>query len=106
MNQEELRKYIRKKLKAGYPAGELENELLARGISKEAIRDTMNNPKYQWDVSSTRKNMLAINGACLLFVALSMVVSGMNPVISGVTGLIAISVMLAAIFRQKTKNGT
>lgn len=60
MNPEELEKYVRKKLRRGYPAGELENELLSKGFNKEAIHNAMNNPKHQWDISSTRKNMLAI----------------------------------------------
>ena len=102
MNSEELRKYIRKKLRAGYPAGELENELLSKGFEKDIIRDAMNNPKHKWDVSSTRKNMLAINGACLLFVTLSVAVTGLDPVISGIAGLIAVAVMLIALFNQKT----
>ncbi len=103
MSQEQLKKHIRKKLRSGYPAGELENELLEKGISKEAIQDAMNNPKYQWDASSTRSNMIAINGACLLFVALSFIVSGINLYITGGVGLIAALIMYILLFRQMTK---
>jgi len=103
MTPEELTRYIRKKLKKGYPAGELENQLLEKGYAKEAIDEAMNNPQHQWDVSSTRTNMIAVNSACIVFVAVAGIVSGMNLYVTGVVGFIAACVMYLIMFRQKTK---
>lgn len=67
MTEKELKKYIRKKLMRGYPAGELESELLAKGIPQEQIKAVMNNPTNSWTSNSTMKNIMIVNIICVLF---------------------------------------
>lgn len=43
-NNDQLADYVRKKLKKGYPDGELRNELLQQGYNKEEIERLIYNP--------------------------------------------------------------
>ncbi|MGN6419815.1 MAG: hypothetical protein ACTHMC_20090 [Pseudobacter sp.] len=71
MNQEELERYIRKKIRSGYPAGELENELLQKGIPPEQIRSVMDRPANSWSSSSFRKEVIIMETvSALLFLGL------------------------------------
>jgi hypothetical protein len=43
-NEEELTDFVRKKLKKGYPEGELRNDLLQQGYTDEEIQKAVYNP--------------------------------------------------------------
>jgi hypothetical protein len=40
-NKEEILKFIKAKIRSGYPAGELKNELLEKGYSSEEIKELL-----------------------------------------------------------------
>jgi hypothetical protein len=44
-NQEELRLFVKKKLRRGYPEGELRNDLLGEGYSAEEIQKAIYDPE-------------------------------------------------------------
>jgi len=53
-NQEDIRLYVRKKIKRGYPEGELRNDLLQQGYSDEEIQRFIYDPEINVKKKSKR----------------------------------------------------
>lgn len=77
--QEETVKYIRKKLKTGYPAGELENDLLNRGYSQEEVSRLLLEASANGSVTEgsgqakkTEMHFLSLAGASFLITGIAM----------------------------------
>jgi hypothetical protein len=68
MITEEKRKEIKKRLKSGYPAGELKNELLLQGYSEEEIEMAFNFSTKSKPTKQTKPKYQAFTliGSCLL----------------------------------------
>jgi len=84
--QEELRKFVKKKLKNGYPEGELINELLNEGYTKDGIQKAIYEPKADDESAKQSGHQTKYP---IWFVLTSA---------AGVTGLLFIS---AGLFRNK-----
>lgn len=104
MTQEELSKYIRKKLRTGYPAGELENELLARGVSQDQIRQVMNHPRNSWTSASITRNIMIMNIVCILIFIGLKVILNLNIIILACIFLAMVVVLPVISIRMSKKD--
>ncbi|MGB4843394.1 MAG: hypothetical protein WBP16_02950 [Ferruginibacter sp.] len=79
-DKSELSKFINKKLKSGYPAGELKNDLLAKGFTEVEIDEAFLNVSTKnkgTGKSSTKENtvadMFALAGVSFLIAGIAMI---------------------------------